>query len=120
MRTYFLKRGRSFTYAFNGIVSAFREEANMQIHLGAALGVVALSAWLELERWEWVAVLGAIGLVWMAELFNTALEELTNLVSPEHNPLAGRAKDLAAGAVLVASITAVLVGIIVFGGRVDL
>ena len=90
----------------------------MQIHLGAALGVVALSAWVGLERWEWVAVLGAIGLVWMAELFNTALEELTNLVSPEHNPLAGRAKDLAAGAVLVASVTAALVGIIVFGGRV--
>lgn len=114
MLSYLQKRLRSFTFAFKGIASAFRAEPNMQIHLAAAVAVVLLSAWLGLERWEWATILTAIGLVWLAELFNTALEELTDLASPDFHPLAGRAKDLAAGAVLIASILAVLLGTIVF------
>ncbi len=75
---------------------------------------VALGFYVGLNRWEWVAIAGAIGLVWMAELFNTALEVVVNLVSPERHPLAGKAKDIAAAAVLMAAVTAATVGLLVF------
>jgi diacylglycerol kinase (ATP) len=67
-----------------------------------------------LSALEWCAVVLAIGAVWTAEAFNTALEALVDLASPENHPLAARAKDVAAGAVLCASISAVVVGAIVF------
>ena len=66
---------------------------------------------------EWCAVLFAIALVWVAEALNTALERLTDLASPEFHPLAGKAKDMAAGAVLLAVAGAVLIGIVIFGPR---
>ncbi|MGB8168211.1 MAG: diacylglycerol kinase family protein, partial [Chthoniobacteraceae bacterium] len=70
-----------------------------------------------LERWEWAAVVGAIGLVWTAEGLNTAVEALTDLVSPGEHPLAGRAKDVAAGAVLCAATSAAVIGLVVFVPR---
>ena len=66
---------------------------------------------------EWLAVIAAIGLVWTAEGLNTAIEALVDLVSPEQHPLAGRAKDVAAGAVLLAALAATAIGLLVFGPR---
>ena len=105
---------RSFGYAFRGVRMMLAEQANARIHGVATVGVVMLGFFVGLERWEWCAVVGAIGLVWTAEGLNTAIEVLTDLVSPGEHPLAGRAKDLAAGAVLCAAVVAVVIGAIVF------
>jgi diacylglycerol kinase (ATP) len=78
---------------------------------------VALGVFLELDALEWALVLMQIGLVWAAETFNTALEKLVDLVSPEYHPLAGKVKDIAAGAVLIVSLMSVAVGGIIFGSR---
>jgi diacylglycerol kinase (ATP) len=111
------KRGRllrSFRCALRGVALMLRLQANARIHAVATVLVVALGFVCELRAWEWCAVVGAAGLVWAAEGVNTALEALTDLVSPDEHPLAGRAKDLAAGAVLCAAIAAAVIGLIVF------
>jgi diacylglycerol kinase len=112
--SYFKKRYNSFKFAFKGINSALRSEPHMRLHMLAALGVILAGIIFRVTKLEWCLLAASIGLVITAEIFNTAIETLTNLVSPEHNPLAGKTKDLAAGAVLVAAITAVVVGLIIF------
>jgi len=76
--------------------------------------VIALGSYFEVSRVEWLFLLLSIAAVLAAETFNTALEEITDLVSPQRNERAGRAKDLAAAAVLIISISAALIGIIIF------
>ena len=105
---------RSFGYAIRGVVMMVKMQVNARIHLAATLLAVGLGFLLGLNRSEWCAVVAAIGLVWTAEGVNTALEALTDLVSPNEHPLAGRAKDVAAGAVLCAAIAAAIIGLIVF------
>ena len=108
------KRLDSFRYAIAGIVWLLRSQANTKIHLAAAAIVVAGGWFFGLSAMEWCLVVFAIATVFAAEAFNTALEELTDLASPQYHPLAGRAKDLAAGAVLLTAIGAATVGLIVF------
>jgi diacylglycerol kinase (ATP) len=105
---------RSFGYAIRGVRMMLAFQANARIHALATMIVVALGFALGIQRWEWCAIVGAIGLVWTAEGLNTALEALTDLVSPGEHPLAGRAKDVAAGAVLCAAIAAAVIGLLVF------
>ena len=100
----FRKRGMSFKYAFRGIIEFFVHTHNAWIHLVATV-VVLFAGWLfSISPAEWLFVVMAIGLVWVAEAFNTAIEFLVNLVSPNYNKLAGSVKDIAAGAVLLAAI----------------
>ena len=113
-RKYLKKRLNSFGYALRGIAAAFRSEPNMKLHVLAAIEVIFLGYFFRIKPMEWCWLTLAIGLVWMAEIFNTALEKLTDLVSPEYNELAGQAKDLAAGAVLMAAFTALAIGIFIF------
>jgi diacylglycerol kinase (ATP) len=81
--------------------------------------VVLVAGWFfEISRLEWCAVLAAIGLVLTAEGINTAIEAVVDLASPEQHLLAGRAKDVAAGAVLIAAVVAAVIGLLVFGPRV--
>ena len=108
-------RRRSFVWAINGLVFAFKTQPNIWIHAVATVAVVAVSFWLEISRFEWLAIIMAIGLVWVAELMNTVAETIVNLSSPDKHPLAGIAKDLAAATVLVTAIVAVLIGLIVLG-----
>jgi diacylglycerol kinase (ATP) len=105
---------RSFRYATRGVAMLVALQANARIHLAATVLAVVLGFVLNIKPWEWCAIVGAIGLVWTAEGINTALEALTDLVSPNEHPLAGRAKDIAAGAVLCAAIAAAAIGVIVF------
>ena len=109
---------RSFGYALRGIGILLRTQANARIHAVATLLAVGAGFWFGIARGEWCAVIAAIGLVWTAEGLNTALEAVVDLVSPEQHPLAGRAKDVAAGAVLCAAIAAFIIGLLVFGPRV--
>ena len=105
---------RSFRYAIRGVGMMLALQANARIHAAVTILVIGLGFLCELRSGEWCAVIAAIGLVWTAEGLNTAIEALTDLVSPGEHPLAGRAKDIAAGAVLCAAITAAVIGLIVF------
>ncbi len=108
------KRAASFRYAFQGLVDLFKTQPNARIHAASALLVICAGVYFHLSRLEWAAIFGCIALVLSLEAVNTALEYLTDLVSPDHHPLAGKAKDVAAAAVLLAAIGAVLVGLNIF------
>lgn len=105
---------RSFRFAVRGIIDLFRFENNAKFHLLAAVLVVAAGFWLGLTTLEWVAVTTQIGLVLMAEGFNTALEKLADRVTTERDPLIRAAKDLSSGAVLIVGIMALAVGLLIF------
>ena len=107
-------RLRSFSYAFKGLWNFFRKEHNAWIHLFVTIIVVALGLYLHVSSSDWMALSFAIGFVWAAELFNTAIEKMADHISPEQDARIGMIKDLAAGAVLVAAMVAVIVGCIVF------
>lgn len=111
------RRAQSFVFAGRGLWWLLTSQPNARIHAVATIAVVALGARLSLTTSEWCAVLLAIGLVWTAEGLNSALEALADRVAPERHPLVGRAKDIAAGAVLAASIIAALVGVLIFGPK---
>lgn len=108
-------RLQSFRVAIGGLRSLFATEPHAWLHAVATLAVVALGVAVSLPSSSWVALVFAIALVWVAEAFNTALESLADAVAPDPDPRVGRAKDLAAAAVLVASIGAALVGLLVLG-----
>jgi len=108
-------RARSFGHAFRGVGRLLATQHNAWIHAAATLAVLGLGALLGLGRAEWVAVLVAVALVWVAEAFNTAIEHLCDRVSPEFDPLVGHAKDVAAGGVLIAAAAAALIGLLVLG-----
>jgi diacylglycerol kinase len=109
------RRVASFGHAFRGVWSALRSEVHLRFHALATVVVIGLGLHYSLARLEWALVAISIGCVWSAELVNTAIEALTDLASPGYHPLAGKAKDVAAGAVLIAALGAVVVGILVFG-----
>ena len=113
-----LRRAVSFQNAVRGVRSALASEVHLRFHAGVSVLVLGLGFYLDLNHTEWALVALAIAAVWSAELLNTAVEALTDLVSPAYHPLAGKAKDVAAGAVLLAAIGAAVVGLIVFGERV--
>jgi diacylglycerol kinase (ATP) len=93
-------------------------QLSIRILTAATALTLGAGVYFSLSALEWCAVLLALSLVWAAEGLNTALERLTDLVSPGFHPLAGMAKDIAAGAVLLAAVGAVLVGVILFGPRI--
>jgi len=111
-------RLRSFGFAFRGIFSAFNSGHNLWIQSVVGLLVILAGMWLEVSRTEWLILIICIGMVLSAEIVNTAIEKLVDLVSPEYNKKAGQVKDLAAGAVLLLSITAAVIGLLIFIPRI--
>ena len=107
----------SFKYAINGIYLLMTTQRNALIHLAATVLVIFGGFYFSISTTEWLVVIFSIGIVFAAEAFNTAIEQLVNLVSPEFNKSAGRIKDLAAGAVLFAAVAAAIAGIIIFGPK---
>lgn len=114
MKYDFKKQLRSFGYAWKGIQSCVGKEQNLSFHLIAAIAVIIAGIVLGITRTEWIMVVMCIGTVIAAELFNTAIEKLVDLVSPERHPVAGRVKDIAAGAVLICAVAAAIIGLIIF------
>ena len=108
----------SFKYAIEGIISSFKTERNMKIHVLAMIVVIALGLFFKLNKVEWCFIIIAIASVISAELFNTAIETVVDMVSPERNPKAKLAKDIAAGAVLVVAIGSAIIGFIIFGPQI--
>ncbi len=111
-------RGRSFTYAFAGLRHFFKYGHNAQIHGVVAAVAVLLAFVLHFSPMEFVVLVLVIGLVWMAELFNTVIEKIMNHLSPAMHPEVKVIKDLAAAAVLVTAVVAVIAGVVLFGGKV--
>lgn len=107
-------RLKSFVYAWEGIVSFFRWEHNAQVHLAITFLVLVLSATLGVNKWEAIAVVFSIAFVWIAEMFNTAIEKIMDFISIEKHPQIKLVKDISAGAVLIAAIAAVIVGCFIF------
>jgi diacylglycerol kinase (ATP) len=104
----------SFHYAFAGLWTMLKSQHNAWIHAAATVLVVALGIWCGLSRGEWCWIILAIMAVWTAEALNTAFEFLADAASPGYHPLVKKAKDVAAGAVLVAAIGAAVIGLIIF------
>ena len=109
------RRVASFGHAGRGVWSALRSEVHLRFHAVATAVVLGLGCYYHLGRLEWALITLAVAGVWTAELLNTAIEALTDLASPDFHPLAGKAKDVAAGAVLLAAAGAAAVGALVFG-----
>jgi diacylglycerol kinase (ATP) len=107
-------RARSFFYAARGIYTMFLSQHNAWIHAVATLLVVALGLSAGLSRLEWFVLVLAIVAVWTAESINTAFEFLCDVTSPEFHPLVEKAKDVAAGAVLITAMGATAIGALVF------
>ena len=108
-------RARSFRYAARGVVALLRSQHNAWIHAAASVAVVGLGLFVGLSRLEWCLVVLVMTAVWTAEAVNTALEALCDVASPDLHPLVERAKDIAAGAVLLTAVGAAVVGVLVFG-----
>jgi len=108
----------SFNYAFSGVVHVFRHQRNMRIHFFLAFLVLVTTLFIDVSRLEFMAILCAITFVLMAEMMNTAVEAVADLASSSYDPRARVAKDVAAGAVLVAAANAVVVGYLVFAEKV--
>jgi diacylglycerol kinase (ATP) len=111
-------RLKSFTYALAGLAFMLRSQHNAWIHLAITIAVIVMGLAFEVSVSDWRWLIVAIVMVWIAETTNTAFEHLCDLVSPEFHPSVKMAKDIAAGAVLIASIGAALIGLSVFGGKV--
>lgn len=105
----------SFRFAFEGIAYAFRTQRNFKVHCGVMLAAVVVGLAVRLAPAQWAILALASGLVFQAELMNTALEAVVDRVSPEFHALAKVAKDCAAGAVLLTALCAVVVGLLVLG-----
>ncbi len=105
---------RGFGFAINGIWHAAATQLNFRVHLVAAVIAVYAGYALHISKDEWLWIILCIAMVLVAELFNTAIEFLTDLVSPEYNKKAGLVKDMSAGAVLITAIGALVIGLIIF------
>ncbi|GEP18655.1 diacylglycerol kinase family protein [Pediococcus argentinicus] len=110
---------QSFQHALRGLVEVFKTERNFRFHLLIGIFVMILGIIFKLSVVEWAIIIGCIGAVLIAEIFNTVAETLVNLACEgKYHPLAKRAKDLAAGGVLTSGIIAAIIGLIVFGSKI--
>ena len=108
------QRMQSFKHAFRGILTFFRTQPNARLHLVAAILVIVLGLYVSLSPTEWMVLTGVIFLVFVTEALNTSIEFLADAFTKEHNESIKRAKDVGAGAVLLASICAIITGLLIF------
>lgn len=105
---------RSFVFAFSGIRAALKSEQNIRFHFTAAAIVIAAGLLTGLSPVEWMIIIGVIGGMLAFELFNSSMERIVDLASPDLHPLAKQAKDMAAGAVLVFAFASAIIGLLIF------
>jgi diacylglycerol kinase len=110
-------RAKSFRHAGRGLLLLCLTQWNFRVHLLAGVGAICLAGFFRISGIEWLSLIAAIALVLCAEALNTALERTVDILEPKRHPLARDAKDLGAAAVLIASLFALIVGLIIFGPR---
>src|SRR2546425_1119010 len=108
----------SFNFAFEGIIHVLRTQRNMRVHLAASIAVLVGAVWIGVSKLELIALLLAIAFVFIAEMINSALEQAIDVATTSFDPLAKLAKDIAAGAVLIATVNAIAIGYLVFSGEI--
>lgn len=119
MSSFLKKRLKSFSFAFQGIATMFKETPNAWIHLYLAILAIGMGFVFEISKGEWLAIIIVIGLVFSMEAINTSLENLADYTcDKEINPLIKKVKDLAAGGVLLAAFSAFFVGLVIFLKRI--
>ncbi len=111
----FAGRMRSFHYAFRGIGTLIQSQHNARIHACVTVVVILAGILWGISKEEWTGVILTMVVVWAAEALNTALEFLADATHPAVSPLVEKAKDVAAGAVLLAAIGSVIIGVMIFG-----
>lgn len=104
----------SFKYAFTGMWSAYKSERNMKIHIAVAILVILFGVFLQISTYEWIACTVCFAMVIGAEMFNTAIETVVDIAMPKKDERAKKAKDVAAGGVLVFAIGSAIIGSIIF------
>jgi len=115
MENFFSVRIASFKYAFSGLFHVLRTQGNSWIHLLATILSIFLAYWLRLPTTDWAIVVLTIVMVWTAEIMNTAIETLVNLISPQEHPLAKIIKDVSAAGVLIAALGSIFIGLLLLG-----
>lgn len=115
MKSFRRSRIRSLRHAISGWWFVIRTQQNAWIHLLATTCVVVLAAWLHLPIRDWAVLIMAVAIVWTAEFLNTALEAVVDLASPERHPLGKVGKDVGAAAVLIAALSAAIMGFLILG-----
>jgi diacylglycerol kinase len=115
IRYFFVSRAQAFRHAFHGWYYVIRTQRNAWIHAIVTTLVIFIAAWLGLPLRDWAVLFLTITMVWTAEFINTSLEAVVDLASPQQHPLAKVGKDVGAAAVLLASLAAVLVGLLILG-----
>ena len=118
MQRFVVSRLRSFGYAFRGWWYVLRSQRNVWLHVVISMVVIGVSAWVGLKPLEWAVIVLTMAIVFAAEFLNTAIEAVVDLASPHRHPLAKVGKDVGAGAVLIAALAAVVVGILLLGPAV--
>ena len=109
-----LKLGNSFKYAIEGFLASFKTERNLKIHMMMMVLVILMGVYFQISRMEWFFCMICFAIVISAELFNTAIEEVVDLVMPHKHEKAKLAKDISASAVLVVAFFSLLIGIAIF------
>ncbi len=115
MHAFLKSRAKSFQHAFDGGLHVLKHERNAWIHAAVTICVVAVAGCLRLPPRDWAAVVLAIGMVWVAETMNTAIERVVDLACPSQHPLAKAGKDVAAAAVLMSAGFAIVIGLLILG-----
>lgn len=115
MKRFMLERVYAFGHAFRGWGYVMRTQHNAWVHAVISTIVVALALWLHLLPRDWALIVLAMGMVWSAEILNTAIEAVVDLASPVHHPLAKVGKDVGAAAVLIAAGAALIIGLLILG-----
>jgi diacylglycerol kinase (ATP) len=115
MKSFFHSRIHSFRNAFCGLWFVIRTQKNTWVHTLATFLVILLVFWLRIPIKDWPILILTIGMVWMAEFINTALEAIVDLASPQKHPLAKIGKDVGAAAVLIAAASSAVIGVIILG-----
>lgn len=115
MNQFILDRIRAFGHAFRGWGYVMRTQRNAWVHAFISTAVVVLALWLHIPPLDWALLVLAMGMVWSAEILNTAIEAVVDLASPVHHPLAKVGKDVGAAAVLIAAGAALIIGLLVLG-----
>jgi diacylglycerol kinase (ATP) len=115
MFSFFRSRVYSFRNAFSGLWFVIRTQKNTWIHSIATILVISIGIWLQLSAITWSILILTIGMVWMAEFLNTALEAICDLASPIKHPLAKIGKDVGAASVLITALSSIIIGILLLG-----
>lgn len=112
------QRWLSFRFAFQGWKVVLQTQPNARIHLVVSLIAILLGFLLKISLAEWAIIVLTIAFVWVAELINTSIEAVVDMVSPQPHPKAKIAKDIGAGAVLFSAIISVIIGLLIFGSHI--